>query len=370
METNRREFLQSAVSSAVGVGLLHTLPAAAQTDSKQTAAQHRKMVIRADDIGISNVCNIGTFEAIQHGVVTVAAIMLDSPGTEDALQRLRDYPWLSIDWHMHMWGAPVADLATVPSLVEKGGPFDGRFREDLAHAQDVNYEEAVTELRAQLLRCSKILGRIPDTGAGFANPSSPWGRAIHQINQEFGIVDNFSGQSPAPASYLKHVKEAQERGEGWAKYYSADPNTGMNRGGPPDPKWASRKITTLSGTTAFVDLLTDSVSSVEKNYDPVLYYTEDRFGILKTPMDVITWQAWHPGYIDYYVYRLGERTNRPRAQQFVIGRVQDVHAMTDPRLKNWIKENQIELVNFRDALYDSREFQTHLKAIGSDLCMI
>lgn len=364
MKTNRRDFLQAVGATAAGLGIAAAMPSAvAQTAA--AGATRRKMVIRADDIGMSNVCNFGTFDAIENGVVTVAAVMLADPGTVDALERLKAYPWLSIDWHMHMWGAPVADRSKVPSLVEKGGPFDGRFRMDLQRAQDVNFDEAVTELRAQLLRCDKVLGKVPDTGSA-GNDRSPWGRAVHQVTEEFGLVYNFSGQSPTPASYLKHIKDAQERGEEWAKYYSSEPNPGHQ----PDLQWASRKITTLSGTAAFIDLLTDSISSVEKNYDPVLYYTEDRFGILKTPMDVVTWQAWHPGYVDYYTYRLGERVNRARAQQFVVSRPQDAHAMMDVRLRNWIKENNIELVNFRDALYGSNEYQNHLKATGSDLCMI
>jgi predicted glycoside hydrolase/deacetylase ChbG (UPF0249 family) len=369
METNRREFLQAAGASAVGLGIASALPAAAAQADKPAPAR-RKMIIRADDIGQSKVCNIGTFDAIENGVVTVAAVMLDSPGTEDALERLKAYPWISADWHMHMWGAPVADHKLVPSLLEKEpGQFAGRFRMDLASAQDVDFNEAVTELRAQLLRCAKILGKVPDTGAA-GNDRSPWGRAVHQVTEEFGIPYNFSGQSPTPEYYLKHIKDAQDRGDEWAKYYSSDPNQGMNKGSRPDPRWANRKIITLSGTAAFIDLLTDSISSVEKNYDPVLYYTEDRFGILKTPMDYITWQAWHPGYVDYYVYRLGERVNRARAQQFVISRVQDSWAMRDVRLQDWIKQNHIELVNFRDALYGSDEYQTHLKATASDLAMI
>jgi predicted glycoside hydrolase/deacetylase ChbG (UPF0249 family) len=365
METSRRDFLQAMGTSAVGLGIASALPAAAvQTD--KPAPARRKMVIRADDIGQSKVCNIGTFEAIEHGVVTVAAVMLDSPGTEDALERLKTYPWISVDWHMHMWGAPVADHKLVPSLLEKEpGQFAGRFRTDLAQAQDVNLKEAVTELRAQLLRCDRILGKVPDTGAA-GNDRSPWGRAVQQVAEEFGLVYNFSGQSPTPDYYLKHIKDAQDRDEEWAKGYSSAPN----KGGQPDPKWADRKITTLSGLAAFIDLLTDSISSVEKNYDPVLYYTEDRFGILKTPMDWITWQAWHPGYVDYYVYRTGERAHRARARQFVISRVQDASAMCDIRLRSWIKQNNIELVNFRDALYGSDEYQNHLKATGSDLAMI
>ena len=364
MSTDRREFLQAMSASAVGLGLASAMPAIAQSGEAAKPAR-RKMIIRADDIGMSKVCNIGTFDAIEKGVVTTAAIMLADPGTEDALERLKAFPWIAVDWHMHMWGAPVADRSKVPSLVEKGGQFDGRFRTDLSSAQDVSFEEAVTELRAQLIRCDRILGRVPDTGSA-GNDRSPWGRAVKQVTEEFNLVYNFSSQSPTPEYYYKHIKDAQDRGEEWAKYYSSKPDTGAQA----DAKWASRKITTLSGTAAFIDLLTDSVASVEKNYDPVKYYTEDKFGILKTPMDVITWQAWHPGYLDYYAYRLGERVNRARAQQFVVSRPQDASAMMDPRLHNWIRENKIELVTFRDALYGTSEYQNHLKAVGSDLCMI
>ena len=34
------------------------------------------------------------------------------------------------------------------------------------------------------------------------------------------------------------------------------------------------------------------------------------------------------------------------------------------------QEYRVELVNFRDALYGTREYQNHLRAIGSDLCVI
>jgi predicted glycoside hydrolase/deacetylase ChbG (UPF0249 family) len=261
-----------------------------------------------------------------------------------------------------MWGAPTLDAKRVPSLVEKGGQFDGRFRMDMSQAQDVVFEEAVMELRAQLNKCLRILGKVPDTGSA-GNNTTPWGRAVKQISDEFGIAYNFSGSGPTLPNYQKKVNDAQKAGEEWAKYYSATPSPG----GKADDKWASRKIYAAAGTNAYIDLLTDSISKVEKEYDPVLFYTEDRAGILKTPEDWITWQAWHPGYVDYYVYRLGERVNRARAQQFVVGRTQDVSALCDPRLKNWIKQNRIELVNQRDALYGTREYQNHLESIGSDL---
>src|SRR5579863_1662463 len=143
MKTNRRDFLQTMGASAVGLGLASAVPAAmAQAvNGGKAGVPRRKMVIRADDIGMSKVCNIGTFEAIQNGVSTAAAVMLADPGTEDALERLKAYPWISVDWHMHMWGAPVADTKSVPSLIEKSGPFAGRFRMDLAAAQDVVFDQ-------------------------------------------------------------------------------------------------------------------------------------------------------------------------------------------------------------------------------------
>ena len=355
---DRRAFVQMMAAGAVGLASAPALAAAPES-------RNRKMIVRADDVGQSKICNLGTFEAIEHGVVTAADVMLDSPGTEDALERLGAYPWLSVGWHMHMWGAPVLGAKAVPSLVEKGGEFDGRFRLDLQKASDVVHDEAVRELRAQLLRCAKILGRVPDTG-GKENLSSVWGRAVKQVVDEFGIAHNFTGSERVDPTYYAKIKAAQARGEEWAKFYSTEPPAPL----VPDPKWADRKIVAAGSAQAFVDLLTDSVSSVESNYDAARFYTEDRAGILKYPRDVITWQAWHPGYIDYYAYRLGERGNRARAQQFVISRVQDVEALTSQRLRDWIKANRIELINFRDALYGRDEYQNHLKAIGSDLGMI
>ena len=53
-----------------------------------------------------------------------------------------------------------------------------------------------------------------------------------------------------------------------------------------------------------------------------------------------------------------------------MGRTQDVHTLTSAPLRNWIKDNHIELINFRDALYGTRQFQNHLAAAGSDVAIV
>jgi hypothetical protein len=103
MTHDRREFLQTVAIGAAGFTAVSALPLDAQ--SAVFTRANRKMVVRADDIGMSRFCNIGAFEAIENGVVTAADVMLDSPGTEDALERLKKIPWISIGWHTHMWGA-------------------------------------------------------------------------------------------------------------------------------------------------------------------------------------------------------------------------------------------------------------------------
>ncbi len=336
MRTSRRGFLHALGAGAAGLGLGR---AAAQTAAKP-AGSRLKMVMRADDVGYTNVCNIGAFETIERGVVTSADVMLDTPGTVDALERLRALPWISVGWHAHFWGSPVLDPSKVPSMVIRE---DGRvrFRKDLASARDVVFEEALAECRAQLDRCVKILGRVPDTGGG-ARGDLPFGRAIAQAAREYGLVSGFA----AAASYA---------------------NGALKLGAPADKRWADRKIYMADAQAAYRALFTDSLTEIEK-YDPLRFYLDDPSHILDLPEGSITVQVWHPGYVDYYVYRLGDYG--PNARNFITARTKDVEVLCSERLKSWIKEHRIELVNHRDALYGTNEYQNHLRATGNDLCMV
>lgn len=293
-----------------------------------------KMIIRADDVGYTDVCNIGTFKAIEEGIVTSADVMLDTPGAEDALIRLRDFPWISIGWHTHFWGAPVLDSADVPTLYD---PVRRGFRKNISHLSDVNFDEALAECRAEMERCVKILGRAPEVGT--VHGDSPFARAVSQVAEEYGIANNYM-------SLLGPVPE----------FWNLP---------PVDPKWVDRKI--VSGSIEYFEVLnTDSISALEK-YDPIKFYVEDPTGLLQVPDDYTIMTAWHPGYVDYYVYKLGDYS--PMAKQYVDIRTVDVHALCSDELKNWIREHNIELVNFRDALYGTCEYQNHLRAIGSDLAI-
>ena len=88
-----------------------------------------KLVMRADDFGYTKAYNDGMIKAVREGVVTYVDLMLDCPGTEDAIEQIKAYPWVSVGWHGgHFWGRPVADPKLIPSLLNEAGQFKFRLR--------------------------------------------------------------------------------------------------------------------------------------------------------------------------------------------------------------------------------------------------
>ena len=297
---------------------------------------NKKLIVRADDVGYTLVNNIGAFETMTNGVVTAADVMLECPGTVDALERLKEMPWISVGWHTHFWGSPVLDPKEVPTLYN---PATGHFRQDLRTAEDVSYDELVKEMFAQMERCEKVLGRVPDHAGDFDN-SSVFSRAGAYVCDQLGIPHNYVTKEGRGDQLLI-----------------------------PDPRYAGAGIYTLNGGGAYRDLFTDSITEQEANYDPYKYYAEDRGGMMdkfEKGFKVVT-QSWHPGYLDYYMYQLGDQG--PARNRFTAIRTKDVEALTSDRMKQWIIANEIELVSFTDALYGRRAYQNHLKFTGSPLYM-
>ncbi len=296
-----------------------------------------KLVIRADDVGYTDVCNIGTFKTLEQGISTSADVMLDTPGTEDALLRLGEMPWISVGWHTHFWGTPILDPSEVPSLVEED---QGRirFRKDLRCAEDVVFEQALRECRTQIDKCVRFLGRAPDVGMAMGNSSMD--QAIRQVCSEYGIAIDFAAQRM----------------------------TFPGMGEPPkvDDQWAGRNISFADAMPVTAPLLSDD-PAVRETYDPVRFFLEDQGKLLEYKADEVAVVPWHPGYLDDYVYKLGDYG--PFAQNFLFARLTDVKALCAAQVKNWIRDKKVELVNMRDALYGTREYQNYLKSTGSDLAL-
>jgi predicted glycoside hydrolase/deacetylase ChbG (UPF0249 family) len=62
----------------------------------------RRLVVNADDFGISAGVNRGVIEAHEHGIVTSASLMTRWPAAADAARYARSYPQLGIGLHVDL----------------------------------------------------------------------------------------------------------------------------------------------------------------------------------------------------------------------------------------------------------------------------
>src|SRR2546422_7936270 len=83
-----------------------------------------RLVVNADDFGLSTGVNRGILEAHAAGVVSSVSVLVNTPGWTDALRRLRDLgpaPGLGVGLHLNLtmgrpvsWGGSLADARTGP----------------------------------------------------------------------------------------------------------------------------------------------------------------------------------------------------------------------------------------------------------------
>ena len=84
----------------------------------------RRLVVNADDFGISRGANRGIVEAHRSGLVTSASVMANLPSAEDALTRAATCPDLGLGLHLTLTaGRPLSRTDEVATLVDAEGQF-------------------------------------------------------------------------------------------------------------------------------------------------------------------------------------------------------------------------------------------------------
>jgi len=117
--------------------------------------RHARLVINADDFGLSLGVNRGILAAHAAGTVTSTSIMTNLPAFEDAVQGARSAPNLGIGLHFNLTiGPPLTPAERIPSLAN---PATGRFHGlsglvARALCGQIPPAEVATECRAQLAR--------------------------------------------------------------------------------------------------------------------------------------------------------------------------------------------------------------------------
>ena len=100
----------------------------------------RRLIINADDFGLTSGVNRAILQAHQHGVVTSATLMAGGRAFQEAVQFAQQAPQLNVGCHVVLVdGEPLLPPEQVPSLVPAGG-------------QTANFRSGFGELAAAALR--------------------------------------------------------------------------------------------------------------------------------------------------------------------------------------------------------------------------
>lgn len=82
----------------------------------------RRLIINADDFGLTPGVNRAIIESHQHGIVTSSTMMANSAAFDDAVTLAKSADGLSVGCHVVIVdGSPLAPLKEVPSLLGDGG---------------------------------------------------------------------------------------------------------------------------------------------------------------------------------------------------------------------------------------------------------
>lgn len=93
-----------------------------------SVAEQRRLIINADDLGLSVAVSRGIEMAHREGMVTSATLMANMPGFEEGVRVARENPALGVGVHLNLIrGCPVAAEGLVRPLLDSGGRFFSDF---------------------------------------------------------------------------------------------------------------------------------------------------------------------------------------------------------------------------------------------------
>jgi hopanoid biosynthesis associated protein HpnK len=178
----------------------------------------KRVIINADDFGLSSAVNEAVFAAAESGALSSATIMANMPGFDEAVRGSRGNPRLGIGVHLNILrGRPVCDTSRVPSLTGR----DGRFLESAlslawrAFSGRLDAGEMEEEFAAQIervIRCGISPTHVdsekhthlafPTIGRAACRAAKRFGiKSIRVAREPAGLIE--ASQSPSLSQRLK-----------------------------------------------------------------------------------------------------------------------------------------------------------------------
>lgn len=245
-----------------------------------------RVIINADDFGFSKGINLGILEAFENGVVTDTSLMCNMPGFEHAVELMKQYPILKVGIHFVTSVGP--SLTKGKTISDENGLLIHN-QESIANCDE---EELYAEYHAQL---QKFLA------TGFTPDHIDWHwcytpvqvRVAARLAKEYNL--------PLRAETKEIEKYFEEQGLKYSKNMEQDFYN------------YTKEITTTAD---------DLIEKLKKHLDNG---------------DEETCIMCHPAYVDHTLMTYSS---------YNLQRTHELVAVCDPKVKEFIKENNIELINF------------------------
>ena len=108
----------------------------------------KRVVINADDFGLTDGCNKGIIKGIKEGIVSSTTVMINMPYASEGIKMLKDMNFKSVGVHLTLTcGEPTLPAEEVPSLVDEENKFYKRRSKPFS---SICLEEVEKELRNQV----------------------------------------------------------------------------------------------------------------------------------------------------------------------------------------------------------------------------
>lgn len=167
-----------------------------------------RLILHADDLGVSHSTNVACLQMLEKGHVSSASVMMPCPWVAEVAAFCQTNPSADVGLHLTLtsewkglrW-APVADASKVPGLIDPQGYMWPDVR---SVAMRASAAEVETELRAQIARAQRM-------GIKFTHLDTHMG-TVYARPDYFDVYYNLGREFRVPVMMMKPSPEAEKQG--------------------------------------------------------------------------------------------------------------------------------------------------------------
>ena len=283
----------------------------------------RRLIINADDFGLTAGVNRAIVEAHSGGIVTSATMMANAGGFDDGVRQAQSSPTLSVGCHVVLVdGAPVLPAEKIPDLLEPGTQHFHRSLATFAALvlrNRIRPEQIEAEARAQIGKLQAAGIRVSHLDTHKHTHMLPQvSRPLLRAARACGISAIRNPFEPVRLSLLGRGPKV------WKRWIEVKALRSLQRRFVEGAKEAG--ITTIAGTLGIV------VTGI---------LDQQLFKAVVNEIPDGTWElVCHPGYNDADLQGVATRLRESR--------VRELQVLTAPESREWLEKAGFQLISYRD----------------------